>query len=81
MDQKSQKALKIVLYTSFATAIISAVMGSILFSGPKFIGVFFGIILGFFLPWVIALIGYSIYMMSNPVAAFKDEIDKLNKDS
>ena len=26
-----------------------------------------------------ALISYAIYSMSNPAAAFKDEIDKLNK--
>lgn len=39
----------------------------------------FGVILGFFLPWVVALISYSIYMMSNPAAAFKDEIARLHK--
>ena len=79
MDQKGEKALRIVLYISIATAFIFAVVAGLLFKGLAIIGIFFGIILGFFLPWVVALIGYSIYMMSNPVAAFKDEIEKLDK--
>jgi len=79
LDQKSQKALKIVLYISIVTAIAGGVAASVLFKGPVVIGAFFGVILGFFLPWVVALISYSIYMMSNPAAAFKDEIDRLNK--
>ncbi len=79
MDKKSQKALKIVLYISIVTAIIGGVTASILFKGPVAIGAFFGILLGFFLPWVVALMSYTIYAMSNPAAAFKDEIDRLNK--
>ncbi len=79
MDKKTQKATKIVFYISLITAIVGAVVASMLFNGPMVIGVFFGMILGFFLPWVTALMGYTIYMLSNPAAAFKDEIDKLNK--
>lgn len=79
MDKKVQKAVKAVLYISSITAIAGAVITGILFKGPVFIGLFFGMILGFFLPWIIALISYSIYMMSNPAAAFKDEINHLNK--
>ncbi len=79
MDKKSQKALKIVLYISIITAIVGGVATSILFKGPVIIGAFFGVILGFFLPWAVALMSYTIYAMSNPAAAFKDEIDKLNK--
>ena len=79
VDTKTQKATKIVLYISIATALITSIAGAMLFQGPIAIGIFFGLILGFFFPWVIALIAYSIYMMSNPLAGFKDEIDKLNK--
>jgi len=79
MDKKSQKALKIVLYVSLVTAIAGGVVTSMLFKGPTVIGAFFGVILGFFLPWVVALLGYTFYSMSNPAVAFKDEIDKLNK--
>jgi len=79
LDKKSQKALKIVLYISIVTAIAGGVTAGMLFKGPAVIGAFFGVILGFFLPWVVALLGYTFYSMSNPAAAFKDEIDKLNK--
>ena len=79
MDKKSQKALKIVLYVSIVTAIVGGVATSMLFKGPAVIGAFFGMILGFFLPWAVALMSYAIYAMSNPAVAFKDEIDKLNK--
>ena len=79
MDKKSQKALKIVLYISIVTAIVSGVVTSLLFKGPVVIGAFFGVILGFFLPWAAALMSYAIYSMLNPTVAFKDEIDKLNK--
>ena len=79
MDNKTQKAFKIVLYMSLAMSIAGAVITGMLFKGPLAIGLFFGLILGFFLPWIIALISYSIYMMSNPAAAFKDEINHLNK--
>jgi len=79
MDKRTHKALKAVLYISSATALTGAVVAAVLFNGPTFIGAFFGLILGFFFPWVLALISYSIYMMSNPAAAFKDEINHLNK--
>lgn len=79
MDKKSQKSAKIVLQISILTGVAGAITGTILFKGPLVIGLFFGIILGFFLPWVVALISYAIYMISNPVAAFKDEIENLNK--
>ncbi len=79
MDKKAEKALRIVLYVSMITAFTSAVVVGLLFKGLAIIGVFFGIILGFFLPWVVALIGYSIHIMSSSVAAFKDELEKLNK--
>ena len=79
MDKKSQKALKIVLYVSIVTSIVGGVATSILFKGPVVIGTFFGVILGFFLPWAVALMSYAIYAMSNPAVSFKDEIDKLNK--
>lgn len=71
--------MKIVLYISIVTAIVGGTLSSILFKGPVAIGAFFGVILGFFLPWVVALISYSVYMMSNPAAAFKDEVDRLKK--
>lgn len=80
MDKKSQKVIKIVLYISIITTLLGGVIGGMLFSGPIVIGIFFGVILGFFLPWVIALISYSIYMMSNPAAAFKDEVERLKKN-
>jgi len=79
MDEKTHKAVKVVFYISSATALAGAVVTGVLFKGPVLIGAFFGLILGFFLPWVIALISYSIYMMSNPAAAFKDELKHLNK--
>jgi hypothetical protein len=79
LDRKTQKTVKIVLYISLLTALTGGIVTSMLFKGPMVIGAFFGMILGFFLPWVVALISYSIYMMSNPAAAFKDEIDRLHK--
>ncbi len=79
MDEKGQKVLKIILYISIMTAVIGGIATSILFKGPAFIGAFFGVILGFFLPWAVALMSYTVYAMSNPAVAFKDEIDKLNK--
>jgi len=79
LDKKIQRATKMVFYISIFTAIASGVVASMLFKGPMVIGAFFGVILGFFLPWVTALVGYTIYMLSNPAAAFKDEIDKLNR--
>jgi hypothetical protein len=57
MDKKSQKSFKIVLFISFATAVIAAVAISMLFNGSMIIGVFFGMILGFFLPWILVLLG------------------------
>ena len=80
MDKKSQKSLKIVLYVSLTTAIAGGVVAGILFKGPAVIGAFFGVILGFFLPWSIVLMGYAIYTMSNPAAAFKDEIAQLHSE-
>jgi len=58
LDKKSQKALKIVLYVSIVTAMAGGVAAGMLFKGPVVIGVFFGVILGFFLPWVVALLSY-----------------------
>lgn|GEM_PF-1367872 len=78
MDQKKQKYIKLTLYISIATAIIGAVVVASLFSGPIAIGIFFGFILGFFAPWMIALILYSIYAM-NPLEAYKDEVKELEK--
>ena len=79
MDKKSQKAIKIVLYISIATTIMGAVLATMFFKVPMAIAIFFGAILGFFAPWVVALLGYTFYSMSNPTLAFKDEIDNLKK--
>lgn len=81
MDQKKEKMLKVTLYISIATAIISSIVVGSLFKGPVAIGAFFGLILGFFAPWMIALIVYSIYAMSNPLEAYQDEIKKLEENA
>ncbi|MBN2826250.1 MAG: hypothetical protein JXQ76_13045 [Campylobacterales bacterium] len=81
MDQKKQKYIKITLYISVITALIGAVAVASIFKGPAVIGAFFGFILGFFAPWMVALISYSIYAMSNPLEAFKDEVKKLEERS
>lgn len=81
MDQKKEKLFKKTLYLSIVTAIIGAVIVASLFSGPMVIGAFFGAILGFFSPWMLALITYSIYAMSNPLEAYKDEIKNLEEQT
>lgn len=79
MDNINKKHIKIVLYISLATTIIGAVLATMFFTIPMAISIFFGAVLGFFAPWVVALLGYTFYSMSNPTMAFRDEIDKLNK--
>ena len=79
MDNIDKKYIKIVLYISIATMIIGATLASISFDIPMAIAIFFGGILGFFAPWVVALLGYTFYSMSNPTLAFKDEIAKQKK--
>jgi len=79
MDNIDKKHIKIVLYISLATTIMGAVLATMLFKIPMAISIFFGAILGFFSPWVVALLGYTFYAMSNPALAFKDEIEKQKK--
>ena len=79
MDNIDKKYIKIVLYISLATTILGAVLATMFFEIPMAISIFFGAILGFFAPWVVALLGYTFYAMSNPTLAFKDEVDKLQK--
>ena len=79
MDNIDKKYIKIVLYVSLATTIMGAILATMFFSIPMAISIFFGAILGFFAPWVVALLGYTFYSMSNPTLAFKDEIDNLKK--
>jgi len=79
MDNIDKKHIKIVLYISLATTIMGAVLATMLFKIPMAISIFFGAILGFFAPWVVALLGYTFYSMSNPALAFKDEIEKQKK--
>jgi len=81
LEQKKQKYMKITLLTSIAMALVGATMGAWLFKAFVAIGVFFGLILGFFTPWMVALIGYSLYAMSNPLEAFKDDLKKLEERS
>ncbi len=79
MDNISPKAIKIVLYVSIAFAIVGGSTASMLLEIPIGISIFFGMILGFFLPWVVALLGYTFYALSDPRVAFGDEIDKMEK--
>ena len=79
MDNIDKKYIKIVLYISLVTTIIGAVLATMFFKIPMAISIFFGAILGFFAPWVVALLGYTFYAMSNPTLAFKDEIKKTKK--
>lgn len=80
MENISKKSIKIVLYISIFSMILGAVFATNYFTVPLAISIFFGAILGFFTPWVVALLGYTFYAMSNPTLAFKDEINKNNKD-
>lgn len=79
MENIDKKYIKIVLYISLITTITGAILATIFFKIPMAISIFFGAILGFFAPWVIALLGYTFYAMSNPTLAFKDEIKKTKK--
>ena len=79
MENIDKKHIKIVLYISLVTTIMGAVLATIFFKIPMAISIFFGAILGFFAPWVVALLGYTFYAMSNPTLAFKDEVNKLEK--
>ena len=79
MENIDKKHIKIVVYISLVTTIMGAVLATIFFKIPMAISIFFGAILGFFFPWVVALLGYTFYAMSNPTLAFKDEVDKLEK--
>jgi hypothetical protein len=79
MDNIDKKHIKLVLYISLATTIMGAILATMLFTIPMVISIFFGAILGFFAPWVVALLGYTFYAMSNPTLAFKDEIAKQKK--
>ena len=76
MDNIDKKHIKLVLYISLLSTILGAVLATQFFTVPLGIAIFFGGILGFFAPWVVALLGYSFYAMSNPTFAFKDEIKK-----
>jgi uncharacterized membrane protein len=79
VDQKKEKYIKQTLYISVATALLGAFLIGYFFTGPAVIGAFFGLILGFFTPWMVALIAYTIYAMSNPLEAYKEEIKKLEE--
>ncbi|HIM94337.1 MAG TPA: hypothetical protein EYM49_04780 [Campylobacterales bacterium] len=79
MENIDKKYIKIVLYISLITTITGAILATIFFKIPMAISIFFGAILGFFAPWVVALLGYTFYAMSNPTLAFKDEIKKTKK--
>lgn len=79
MDNINPKAIKIVLYVSVVFAVLGAVIASLFLNVPLAIGIFFGLILGFFLPWVVALLGYTFYALSDPRIAFGDQIDKQKK--
>lgn len=80
MENISPKAIKIVLYVSLITSILGSILATIFFPVPMPIAIFFGAILGFFAPWVVALLVYTFYAMSNPTLAFKDEVENLKKD-
>jgi len=80
MDKISKKMIKTVLFISLVSMVLGAVLASSLLTIPMAISIFFGAILGFFTPWVVALLAYSVYAMSNPTIAFKDEIKKPKKD-
>ncbi len=76
IDGKNQKTIKIVLYLSIFLAIVGGTVAGILFKGPAIIGIFFGAILGFFAPWVIALLGYTFIALSDPTIIGLKKEDK-----
>jgi len=65
-EELKKRAVKIVFYTSIVLAFAAAIAGGLLFNGPAPIGVFFGAILGFFAPWVVALLAYTFIALSDP---------------
>jgi len=73
-DKRKSKAVRIVLILSLFTAVGGAFLGVKLFEGPAFVGIFFGVILGFFAPWVLALLLYTFVALSTPTLGFGDEI-------
>jgi uncharacterized membrane protein len=81
MDSLSSRIIRIVLYISLLSTIVGAMLATQLFTIPMPIAIFFGGILGFFIPWVVALLLYSIYAMSNPTIAFKNQLKKEKKIS
>ena len=79
MENISPKAIKIVLLISLVTTILGALLATYFFTVPMPIAIFFGAILGFFAPWVVALLAYTFVAMSNPMLAFKFKVDELKK--
>lgn len=72
MDRKTKKAVMVTLYISFITAPIGSLIMINFIEIPLFVGAFFGAILGLFLPWVIGLISYTVYAISNPLQGFEN---------
>ena len=77
MDEKRRARLvKAVFVVSIVTALLGGLAGARLFEGPAFVGLFFGVILGFFAPWVFALLGYTFVALSTPTLGFEEKIRK-----
>jgi hypothetical protein len=43
------------------------------------VGIFFGVILGFFAPWVLALLLYTFVALSTPTLGFGEELSRRNQ--
>jgi thiol:disulfide interchange protein len=75
MDEKRRsRFIKAVFVVSIVTALLGGLVGAAMFEGPAFVGIFFGVILGFFTPWVIALLGYTFVALSTPTLGFEDRL-------